>query len=932
MCCEARRSTSVLASVAGLACLAAASGAAGMQGAELSGAVTDATGLALPGVNVEARAATADGPVRIAVTDNSGAYVLTALDAGVYDVTFTLAGFRNVVRTGVQVAAGAAAMLDVELAVELEEQVVVVGSRGQPRSVTESPVPIDAIPFQDVVSQGSTTLDYQLRTLVPSFNVATHPISDAATLVRPASLRNLAHDHTLVLVNGKRRHRSSVIAWFAGVTDGAQGPDISTIPSIALRQVEVLRDGASAQYGSDAIAGVLNFLLKNAREGGSLEFNTGTYRAGDGDAYNIAGNVGLPLGETGFANLSFEYGNADPTNRSVQRADAAALIAAGNSHVADPAQIWGNPTVEDEVKLFGNFGHRLANQLEFYGHANYAEKKVTEGFYFRNPNNRANIYSLDDGATLLVADRLWARSGVAGAGNCPTVPIAGNVPDAAALAQVAANPHCFTFRELAPGGFTPQFGGEVSDASVVAGLRRTAESGLTWDASAGYGMHESDFFFLNTVNASLGLDTPREFDPGLYRQEEVNLNVDVSYAATDLVNIAAGAEWRDERFTIGAGGRPSWEVGPYAAQGFVSGSNGFPGFPDYTAGTWNRSNVALYGDLELRDPGDRWTLGGAVRFEHFDIFGATTNGKLSARYGLSDAVSIRGGISTGFRAPTPGQQNTLNVQTTIDPETLQLVDSANVPSTFRAAQLRGGQPLEPETSVNTTAGLVVDTGPFTFTADYFRVELDNRLALSQTFTLEDDERALLLSEGITSAGTLKFFRFFINDFSSRTQGLDLVTTYTPLALRGDTVFSFTLNYTHTELTEESDLLTPGDVLGLERGVPRTRWNAAVNQQVGRVGVLGRLHYYGAWVDHFDARFVRGADARILDGRYILDLEVSIPLARDVTLSVGGQNVFDTFSQRMDLFAEIFGLPYSQFTPWGLSGGYYYARLNYGWGG
>ncbi len=918
--------------IGALLVLAMASAVSGVQAAELSGTVTDATGLALPGVNVEARPATGDGPVRTAVTEGSGAFTLTALDPGVYDVTFTLAGFQSVVRTGVQVPAGAAAMLDVELAVELEEQVVVVGSRGQPRSVTESPVPIDAIPFQDVVRQGATTLDYQLRTLVPSFNVATHPISDAATLVRPASLRNLAHDHTLVLVNGKRRHRSSVIAWFAGVTDGAQGPDISTIPSIALRQVEVLRDGASAQYGSDAIAGVMNFLLKNAREGGSLEFNTGTYRAGDGDGYNIAGNVGLPLGETGFANLSFEYGNADPTNRSVQRADAATLIAAGNTHVADPAQIWGNPLVEDEVKLFGNFGHQLANRLEFYGHANYAEKKVTEGFYFRNPNNRANIYSLDEGATLLVGDRLWARTGMAGAGNCPTVPIVGNVPDPGGLARVAADPNCFTFRELAPGGFTPQFGGEVSDASVVAGLRRTVERGLTWDASASYGMHESDFFFLNTVNASLGLDTPREFDPGLYRQEEVNLNFDVSYAATELVNIAAGAEWRDERFTIGAGGRPSWEVGPYAAQGFVSGSNGFPGFPDYTAGTWNRSNVALYGDLELRDPGDRWTLGGAVRFEHFDIFGATTNGKLSARYGLSDAVSIRGGISTGFRAPTPGQQNTLNVQTTIDPETLQLVDSANVPSTFRAAQLRGGQPLAPETSVNTTAGLVVDTGPFTFTADYFRVELDNRLALSQTFTLEGDERALLLSEGITSAGTLKFFRFFINDFSSRTQGVDLVTTYTPLALRGDTVFSFTLNYTHTELTEESDLLTPGDVLGLERGVPRTRWNVAVNQQVGRVGVLGRLHYYGAWVDHFDARFVRGADARILDGRYILDLEASIPLARDVTLSVGGQNVFDTFSQRMDLFAEIFGLPYSQFTPWGLSGGYYYARLNYGWGG
>ena len=222
---------------------------------------------------------------------------------------------------------------------------------------------------------------------------------------------------------------------------------------------------------------------------------------------------------------------------------------------------------------------------------------------------------------------------------------------------------------------------------------------------------------------------------------------------------------------------------------------------------------------------------------------------------------MRGGVSTGFRAPTPGQQHTLNVQTTIDPDTLQLVDSANVPSTFLAAQLRGGQPLEPETSINTTAGLVVDTGPFTFTADYFRVDIDNRLALSQTFTLDADERALLLSEGIASAGTLKFFRFFINDFSSRNQGVDLVSTYAPPALGGDTVLSFTMNYTHTALTEESQLLTAGDVLGLERGVPRIRWNAAINQQVARVGVLARLNYYGAWVDHFDARFVAAPTRR-----------------------------------------------------------------------
>ena len=318
----------------------AATGLVHAQETVIEGTVTDTTDLVLPGVTVEARSTEAGGPIETAVTDGVGAFAITGLLPGLYDVTFMLPGFQEDARSGVVLDAGVTVTVDIVLSVQFEEQVVVVGSRAQPRSVTESPVPIDAISFRDVMSQGATTLDYRLRNLVPSFNVATHPISGAASLVRPANLRNLAHDHTLVLVNGKRRHRSAILVWFGGVTDGTQGPDISTIPSIALRQVEVLRDGASAQYGSDAIAGVLNFLLKDAREGGSLEFNTGTYRAGDGDAYNVAGNVGLPHGDNGFANLSLEYGNAGPTDRSVQRADAAALIAAGNSAVADPAQPW----------------------------------------------------------------------------------------------------------------------------------------------------------------------------------------------------------------------------------------------------------------------------------------------------------------------------------------------------------------------------------------------------------------------------------------------------------------------------------------------------------------------------------------------------------------------------------------------------------------
>ena len=410
----------------------------------------------------------------------------------------------------------------------------------------------------------------------------------------------------------------------------------------------------------------------------------------------------------------------------------------------------------------------------------------------------------------------------------------------------------------------------------------------------------------------------------------MNFNFDVSYAASDRVNIAAGAEWRNESFTVGAGGRPSWEVGPYAAQGFVPASNGFPGFADYTAGTWNRVNVAFYGDVELRGGEDRWLVGGAVRVERFDIFGATINGKLSARIGLSDIVSLRGGVSTGFRAPTPGQQNTINVQTTLN-EQLELTDSGTVPSTFAAAERHGAVPLRPETSRNVTAGLVIDNGPFTLTADYFRVAIADRLALSGLISTDVEDRALLLADGITSAESLTLFRFFINDFSTRTQGIDIVSTWTPPVFSGATVVSFTMNHTDTKMTEESDLLGPGDVLALEQGVPRTRWNVALNQRVGRVGLLGRLNYYGDWVDLFDARFVSGVDAPILNGRPVIDVEISVPLVEGVTLAVGGQNVFDTFSDRNDLLAGALGVPYSQFTPWGFSGGYYYARINYRWG-
>ena len=921
--------------VAGVTLLLGLSTGTFAQGnATLSGTVTDITGAIIPGAAIMAANDTT-GMATTRVTKELGDYEFT-LQPGLYTITVEAPGFETGIYSNVEVRAGQQALRNFTLEVGTVETNIVVGTRAEPRSVTESTVPVDAISPQELISQGNTDLSDQLRTVIPSYNVSVHPIADAATIVRPASLRNLSPEHTLVLLNGKRRHRSSVIAWQFGPTVGNHGPDVSTIPSIALRQVEVLRDGASAQYGSDAIAGVMNFQLKDANSGGRFEINTGTYGKEGGDSYTFAGNVGLPIGQTGFANLSLEYGSTNRTDVSIQRADAAGLIAAGNLFVASPAQPWGAPDVDDDFKFLGNFGHLFANGLQLYGHTNYAGRKVTGNFFYRNPTDNALF---GDGNQLLVGDRLQA--GRRGSADCPTVPIAESVPDPSALERLNQSQNCFAFAQRFPGGFTPQFGGKVTDGSVVGGLQGFTSAGLTWDVSASYGAHQTDFFLRDTVNASLGLESPTGFDPGLSRQAELGLNFDVSYAATDRLNIAAGTEWRHERFEIGEGDRASYEIGPYANQGFTSGSNGFPGFSQAWSGGWNRNSRAVYGDLELRDLDGAWTVGGAVRFEHFDLFGTTTNGKLSGRYRFAPAGALRGSVGSGFRAPTVGQQYAQNVQTTLDSNG-NLVDRGTIQSNSAVAMLKGGQALKPETSVNYTIGMIIDTGAFTLTADYFHIDVDDRLTLTRDFTLTADEVVQVERAGVQGASTLTSFNFFTNDFSTRTRGIDLVSTWTPPALGGNTVFSAVYNYTDTEVTGETDLLGEGDIVALEHYVPDTRWNLRVTQRAGRMSILGRLNYYGSWIDSWDAKLLgRGEAAPVFGGKPIVDLEVSLTLAAGVTLALGGQNVFNTFSDTYEsAFTDIggapitmrfFGMPYSPFTPWGFNGAYYYARLSYSFG-
>jgi iron complex outermembrane receptor protein len=801
------------------------------------------------------------------------------------------------------------------------EEIITTGTRARERSVSESMVPIDVISAEDFSNQGDTDLSNLLRNIVPSYNVNSQPISDAATIVRPANMRGLAPDHTLVLINGKRRHRAAVIYWLGnGVSDGAQGPDISAIPSIALKQVEVLRDGASAQYGSDAIAGVMNFILKDGSDGGSIEAKYGEYSEGDGTATSVAGNIGLPLGSKGFANLSFEYGNTDPTDRSVQRNDAAALIAAGNTFVKNPAQVWGSPEIEDEIKLFGNFGLELDNDMQLYGHANYVSKTVTGGFYFRNPNTRSAVFSADGGETLLIGDMLQAAGGAPGAANCPVVSITNDVPDAAALAQVFADPNCFSFQEMFPGGFTPQFGGDVTDYAFVGGIKGETDGGLYWDASASYGMNEVDFFISNTINASLGPVTPTTFDPGLYKQEEFNLNFDASYAISDTVNLGVGAEYRDETFEIGIGQVESYEIGPLADQGFSAASNGFSGFSDIAAGSWSRANTAVYADIEVQLTEDLM-VGVATRYEDFDDFGKTMNGKIAAHYNVSDTLSLRTSLSSGFRAPTPGQSNAFNVSTEFDLAAMELVNNGTIPSSSAVAAIVGGQPLTAEKSTNFSVGAIFDVGAVSITADYFNIDMTDRITPSRNFSLTPQQVIDLIAEGVTSAGNLQNFRFFTNDFDTQTSGIDIVATTAVDMIGGVTDISVAFNYTNTDVTKYNpETLDDTRIQELQDGLPETRWSVTGNHINGDWRVLGRLSYYDDWFD--------SEDGQVYDGKLLVDAEAAYHVNDSLSLVLGAQNLLDQTPDDNPGAANGVGNKYSQFSPFGFNGRYWYARVKY----
>lgn len=820
------------------------------------------------------------------------------------------------------------------------EKISVIGTRAAPRSAADSAVPVDIIDGSEIASQGPSDMVSLLQNVVPSFNVNDQPINDGSTLVRPANLRGLASDHTLILVNGKRRHRSAVITFLGGgLSDGAQGPDLSVIPSAAIKQVDVLRDGAAAQYGSDALAGVMNFTLKNASEGGMFEVKYGEFYEGDGDGVQVSGNVGLPLTENGFFNTSFEWKKSDPTSRSVQRDDAQGLINAGNTHVANPAQVWGSPEFKQDIKIFVNAGLDLGNGAEAYAFGNIAKRDVEGGFYYRNPHTRSGVNKgpgiktgkFDDKGneiitpTLLVGD-LTPNDGI----GCPVIPITtGNVlTQQNYIDGVKNNPNCFAFNEILPGGFTPKFGGKVTDTSLVLGTKGEFGDEVFYDVSLSHGRNEVNYKLVNSINPSLGPKTPFSFSPGSYIQTEDMLNLDLSKVVDvgleEPMNIAGGFEYRNESYESIAGDQASWEIGPLASQGFGIGSNGFPGLSARSAGKTSRNSVALYLDTETYFS-DTFMVGAALRFEDFSDFGNTTKGKLSARWEFADDWALRGAISTGFKAPTIGQTTVRNVTTAFGTDG-ELIDRATLPPTHPISQKKGGTTLTPEESKSYSLGLVgeFESGVF-LTIDYFNIEVTDRISTTSGIKLTDQDRAELVASGVTDASSFTEVSYFTNDFDTTTQGVDIVASYDMDMLGGETKFSFAYNWTQTVVDRASNNISAERIRMLENNLPALRYNLTANHTNGDWRVLGRVRYAGSiYEDHLDSGLPFSAGSEV-----VFDAEVAYEMTENWKLTVGATNLFDETPDEITPHdTEAAGSLYPTTSPIGINGGYYYMKATY----
>lgn len=761
--------------------------------------------------------------------------------------------------------------------------IVVTGTRVPNRSRLDTLAPVDVVTAQSLQNRGTTEFAAALAQSVPSLVFPRASAVDGTDSVRPATLRGLSPDQTLVLLNGTRRHASALVNVNGSVGRGAAAVDLNTIPSVALDRVEVLRDGASAQYGSDAIAGVVNLRLKEASSGGGASVTYGQYFTTvetargerdehDGRTVTASAWQGLSLGDDGFLTLSAEYLSRDPTGRS-DYDDRPAANGAITARLGDPEV--------EQWTVFANAGKGLGNGWEAYGWAGYQDRDSTSAAFPRLSNNANNVAS------------------------------------------------------VYPNGFLPKIAINSKDTSAAAGLRGEL-AGWNADFNLVYGRNALDFRTEDSINSTYGAASPTDFDSGALIYDQLVLSADFTRSfevgLSGPLNFAWGVEQRWENYKIEAGQPESWNRGPLGGDTTLgSGAQGFPGFQPSNEVDVDRDNFAAYADVEIPLT-DKLTVDGAVRFENYSDFGDTQTGKLSARYDFTPSFALRGSVSTGFRAPSLQQSFFTSTSSVIQNGTV--VETGTFPATSEIASVLGARPLKAETSTNYSLGAVIRLGRFDLTVDAYKIDIDDQIVLSELInrSFSPQVASLLDPLGIQAA------RFFLNGVSTETEGVDIVGRYRlPTDTLGDFDFTVAANFNDvsvTKLPTSSSVLNPTPplfvrqrILTIEDGTPDTKVAATADWSRDRWGATVRATYYG---DVLQPGSVSTSDFSTGD-KTVVDLEGRFRLTDRVGLAVGVDNVFDEYPDATPGALNgngVIGFPF--YSPFGFNGRYGYARINVTW--
>jgi len=714
------------------------------------------------------------------------------------------------------------------------EGIVVIGTRRADRTVTDSASPVDVIGSEDLATQSASNLLDTVKNVVPSFFVGQNTISDASTFVRAPSLRGLPGDQVLVMLNGKRFNRSALVQVYTGgdtaLSFGSHGSDISVIPSIAIKNLQILRDGATAQYGSDAIGGVLNYGLRDDA-GLEIQGRYGQTYEGDGKSYQIAANAGVKVGDRGFINLSAEFFDDGQTSRGATRPVALvfqSLNAANPALVSQlpnfpgPVQIWGSSPVNG-YKTMLNAGFEIVDQTQLYMIGNVAHSKGDQSFNYRSPISATNLQVNDgSGITTRSPGRNSAFSHPIYLTACPaatpTCPTGGFV-----MSNLANTQQTYNFTSLYPAGFTPRFVGVVDQAFGVVGVKNTGGA-LTWDLAVSASRASLDLSMYDSLSPSYGPSTQTSFKFGKLIQSEFDAYLDMAYeidaGMASPLTLSWGAEYRKESYEQTAGDPQSYGAGPYASQnlyretapgvyvfdstvGMPTGASGYGGTSTTFAGKFSQRSYGAYVGLE-GDLSDTFSFGLAGRWENYSLSGNTLVGKANFIAHLTDVVAVRGTVGTGFHAPSPGQNN-VSILTTNFVAGNQ-VQTGTYPVTSSIAQYFGGAPLKPAKATNFGLGLVITPGGgFNLAIDGYSIRVRDRIGISSNFNVTPADIVAL--PDLIAVGAGGVVNYFTNSFNTTTDGVDVVATYKTEFLGGRTNVTLAYNYNMSRVTKFNPALS-----------------------------------------------------------------------------------------------------------------------------